>query len=82
LESEAAVLAAIDYIHLNPVRRGLCERAIDWRWSSARYYADPTAPPDACLMPLCQNCIPCRPNSSDDGYRTRHAKSHCWTSQQ
>jgi putative transposase len=32
------VLAAIDYIHLNPVRRGLVERAIDWQWSSARWY--------------------------------------------
>jgi putative transposase len=29
----------IDYIHLNPVRRGLVERAIDWPWSSARWYA-------------------------------------------
>jgi putative transposase len=34
-----AVLAAIDYIHRNPVRRGLCQRAEDWRWSSARHYA-------------------------------------------
>ncbi|QDT38012.1 REP-associated tyrosine transposase [Stratiformator vulcanicus] len=25
----------IDYIHENPVRRGLCRRAIDWEWSSA-----------------------------------------------
>jgi len=30
--------AAIDYIHMNPVRRGLCEKATDWLWSSARYY--------------------------------------------
>jgi putative transposase len=29
----------IDYIHHNPVRRGLCERAIDWEWSSAPWYA-------------------------------------------
>ncbi|QDU86909.1 hypothetical protein Pla175_02630 [Pirellulimonas nuda] len=29
------LLATIDYIHLNPVRRGLVERAEDWRWSSA-----------------------------------------------
>ena len=29
----------IDYIHLNPVRRGLVENAIDWQWSSARWYA-------------------------------------------
>ena len=32
------VLAAIDYIHRNPVRRGYVERAIDWQWSSARWY--------------------------------------------
>lgn len=25
----------IDYIHANPVRRGLCPRPQDWRWSSA-----------------------------------------------
>ena len=30
---------SIDYMHENPVRRGLCRRAIDWRWSSARWYA-------------------------------------------
>jgi hypothetical protein len=30
--------AAIAYIHENPVRRGLCIRSTDWRWSSARHY--------------------------------------------
>jgi hypothetical protein len=25
----------IDYIHANPVRRGLVERAKEWKWSSA-----------------------------------------------
>jgi putative transposase len=39
LSSPKTVLAAIDYIHLNPVRRGLVARAIDWKWSSARWYA-------------------------------------------
>jgi putative transposase len=34
----STVIAAIDYIHENPVRRGLCHRAVEWRWSSARYY--------------------------------------------
>lgn len=29
----------IDYIHANPVRRGLVERPTDWEWSSARSYA-------------------------------------------
>ena len=27
------------YIHRNPVKRGLCERAEDWEWSSFRQYA-------------------------------------------
>jgi putative transposase len=30
-------VAAIDYLHHNPVRRGLVDRAVDWKWSSARY---------------------------------------------
>lgn len=29
----------IDYIHANPVRRGLTERPTDWIWSSARIHA-------------------------------------------
>ena len=29
---------AIDYLHHNPVRRGFVKRAVDWKWSSARYY--------------------------------------------
>ncbi|MFI4859668.1 MAG: hypothetical protein ACIAXF_03185, partial [Phycisphaerales bacterium JB063] len=35
----------LDYIHQNPVRRGLVERADDWVWSSARWYRDGTAGP-------------------------------------
>jgi putative transposase len=47
------VVNVIDYVHLNPVRRGLVERPEDWPWSSARWYAglrpvpleiDPTLP--------------------------------------
>jgi len=34
-----ALRAMIDYIHANPVRRGLVARAEDWEWSSARWYA-------------------------------------------
>lgn len=33
-----AVPASIDDIHNNPVQRGLCQKARDWRWSSARLY--------------------------------------------
>jgi putative transposase len=39
LKTVKAVQASIDYIHHNPVARGLCRKAVDWRWSSARYYA-------------------------------------------
>jgi putative transposase len=52
LETEAAVLAAIDYIHLNPVRRELCNQAIDWQWSSARFYINPSGPVDPALPKL------------------------------
>ena len=31
-----AIHVAADYIHLNPVRRGLCESAQDWKWSSLK----------------------------------------------
>ena len=28
----------VDYLHNNPLRKSLALRAVDWRWSSARYY--------------------------------------------
>ncbi len=31
---------AVAYIHENPVRRQLCEKSADWRWSSARHYQE------------------------------------------
>jgi putative transposase len=40
-DNEKSVRAVIDYIHLNPVRRGLCQRVLDWKWSSALYFAEP-----------------------------------------
>ena len=36
---DRTLIAAIEYIHANPVRRGLCERPEDWEWSSARWHA-------------------------------------------
>jgi len=43
LTEEKTIAAAIDYLHLNPVKRRLVVRAVDWRWSSARFYlAEPT----------------------------------------
>ena len=44
--SPQAIRASIDYIHMNPVRRGLCQRCTDWKWSSARFYEHGTVDPD------------------------------------
>ena len=52
LRTPAAVAAAIDYIHANPVRRGLVGRPTDWRWSSARRFLLPDEPPDIPHPPL------------------------------
>jgi putative transposase len=38
LQPPKTVLSSIDYIHLNPVRRGLVTQARLWKWSSARFY--------------------------------------------
>ncbi len=47
----ATAMAAIDYIHLNPVRRGLVRQARDWKWSSAKAYEDSEQVPTS-DMPL------------------------------
>jgi putative transposase len=39
LREPTAIHAQIEYIHNNPVRRGLVMRAEDWLWSSAAWYA-------------------------------------------
>ena len=36
---ETTLYRLIEYLHANPVRRGLCVRPEDWRWSSAADYA-------------------------------------------
>lgn len=38
--TRAALLSMIDYLHENPVRKGLVVRARDWKWSSAAWYVD------------------------------------------
>jgi putative transposase len=38
LNTPRSIQSSLDYMHLNPVRRGLCARAVDWKWSSARFY--------------------------------------------
>ena len=38
IHSSAKLEEKLRYIHENPVRAGLAERATDWRWGSARWY--------------------------------------------
>ncbi|HEX4130717.1 MAG TPA: hypothetical protein VHZ24_11800 [Pirellulales bacterium] len=38
LTTSKAAYSVIDYLHLNPVRRGLVEHPRQWKWSSFRYY--------------------------------------------
>jgi putative transposase len=35
---EETLRYTIDYIHANPVRKGLVESTLAWKWSSARWY--------------------------------------------
>jgi len=37
--SDAEFDEKVGYIHMNPVRAGLVERATDWGWGSARYWS-------------------------------------------
>jgi REP-associated tyrosine transposase len=52
IRTEKVLLSSIDYIHSNPVRRGLVERATDYRWSSARWYAADDQSTDLALPEL------------------------------
>ena len=36
--SQSKLVEKLRYMHANPVKRGLVEKAEDWRWSSCRYY--------------------------------------------
>jgi len=46
LTSRAAVLSVIEYIHLNPVRRGLTVTPGQWQWSSWKHYHQLSGCPD------------------------------------
>jgi len=52
LKQGRSIEAAIDYVHMNPVRRGLCEHCTDWKWSSARCFLEPHHPIDPDLPRL------------------------------
>ena len=38
IDSSRILLSMIEYVHANPVRKGLCKTAGDWPWSSWHFY--------------------------------------------
>ncbi len=52
IRTEKVLRSAIDYIHLNPVRRKLVQRASDYQWSSAHWYASDSQEMDPSLPKL------------------------------
>jgi len=40
VETSGKVEEKLNYLHENPVRARLVSRAVDWRWSSARWYLE------------------------------------------
>ena len=46
ITSLPVLLASVDYLHANPVRRGLCAEPGQWKWSSWNHYHRPDLPPD------------------------------------
>ncbi len=52
LTSEFMFMQRVNYIHQNPVRGGLAERAEDYRWSSARHWLGQIAEDEPLRMDL------------------------------
>ena len=46
LRTPDAVVTAAEYVHNNPVKRGLCATPADWKWSSWKHYFRPDAAAD------------------------------------
>ena len=42
LRTRSAFDEALDYMHMNPVRKGFVENPLAWKWSSARWLAEST----------------------------------------
>ena len=46
IENDAYLLRLSCYIHRNPLRAGIVERLVDYKWSSYRFYAYKKKPPE------------------------------------
>jgi putative transposase len=48
--SEQKLTEKLDYLHRNPVQRGLVARPGDWAWSSSRHYSRHYATGEDCAV--------------------------------
>jgi putative transposase len=46
LFSPQPIAASMEYIHMNPVKRNLSQKAVDFKWSSARFHLAQTVDRD------------------------------------
>ena len=55
----------VEYIHLNPVRRGLVRQATDWKWSSVHEYAGISGEEQErrCGLRIDRACLPADENT-------------------
>ena len=51
----ATAWKSVEYIHRNPVRKGLADNELDWIWSSARWYDGDT------VVPIVMDAAPPQP---------------------
>ncbi len=42
----------IEYLHMNPVRKGLVAQPGQWKWSSARYFLSGEQLPSLAVTPI------------------------------
>jgi putative transposase len=60
----------LEYMHENPVKQALVENSLDWKWSSARWFADRTGP-----VPIADVRLPMNPGGFHSSTRPRAAQT-------
>ncbi len=57
LRTEKECQETVEYIHLNPVKRGLVARPQEWKWSSVHDYTSGVDPPRS-ILPIDRVVLP------------------------
>lgn len=57
IQSQEAFRASIEYIHANPVKRGLCREPGEWAWSSWGQWHEPDTPIEEWMPRVDRSCL-------------------------